>query len=57
MKQYPQTKLDDKKRIFGYRLSPLRQISENEFGFGWLTCRFRFFLNRSNLPLETAGGL
>ena len=32
MKPYPQRNLDDKKRMFGYHLSPLRRINENAFG-------------------------
>ena len=31
-KPYPQTNLNDRKRMFNYRLSRMRQISENAFG-------------------------
>ena len=41
MKPYPQTNLTDRKRIFNYRLSRMRRISENVFGI-WGS-RFRVF--------------
>ena len=41
MKPYPQTNLSDRKRIFNYRLSRMRRISENVFGI-WGS-RFRVF--------------
>ena len=49
---YPQRNLNDKKRIFCYRLSHFCRMSENAFGI--LGCRFQFFLGRLNLTLETA---
>ena len=52
MKRYPQRNLDDVKRIFCFRLSRFRRVSENAFGI--LACRFRLFLGRSNLTPETA---
>ena len=51
-KPYRQRNLDDKKRIFCYRLSHLCRVSENAFGI--LGCRFRLFLGRLNLAPETA---
>ena len=43
MKPYSQRSLDDIKRIFGYRLSRFRRVSEN--GFEIWSSRFRLFLN------------
>ena len=39
MKPYPDKSLDDKRRIFNYRLSRFRRVSEN--GFGIWSNRFR----------------
>ena len=52
MKPVPQRGLDDRKRIFNYRLSRFRRISEN--GFGIWASRFRLFLSRVNLFPETS---
>ena len=52
MKPFPQKGLDDIKRIFNYRLSRFRRISENAFGI-W-TSRFRIFMSRVNLNPDTA---
>ena len=52
MKLYPQRNLDDVKRIFCFRLSYFRRVSENAFGM--LAFRFRLFLGRSNLTPGTA---
>ena len=47
MKPYPQKSLDATKRIFNYRLSRARRISENFFGI--LVNRFRIFIRPLNL--------
>ena len=52
MKPYSQRPLDDIKRIFGYRLSRFRRVSEN--GFGIWPSRFHLFLGRENILPETA---
>ena len=54
MKRYAQRNLDDKKRMFNYRLSRFRRVTENTFGI-W-ACRFRIFLTRINSP-EVATGI
>eukprot|EP00794_Sanderia_malayensis_P002889 gene2889-biopygen2376 len=41
MKPFPQANLDDRRRIFNYRLSRVRRLSENVFGI-WSN-RFRVF--------------
>ena len=52
MKPYAQRNLDLKKRIFNYRLSRARRISENFFGI--LVNRFRIFRQPINLGHEKA---
>lgn len=47
MKPYPQTGLNEEKRIFNYRLSRCRHISENAFGI--LGNRWRVFRSRITL--------
>ena len=47
MKPYPEKGMDDKKRIFNYRLSRFRRVSENAFGI--LVNRFRMFGKRIDL--------
>lgn len=42
MKPYGQKNLSEEKRIFNYRLSRARRLSENVFGI--MSCRFRVFL-------------
>ena len=50
MKPYSQIGLTEEKRIFNYRLSRCRRISENAFGF--LGNRWRVFRSRINLAPE-----
>ena len=50
MKPYPQKGITDRKRIFNYRLSRFRRVSENAFGI-WVS-RFRLFLSRCSLTPE-----
>ena len=52
MKPYPQRNLDERKRIFNYRLSRLRRISENVFGI-WVS-RFRVFTTKILLSPDKA---
>lgn len=47
MKPYPAKSLDDASRVFNYRLSRARRVSENAFGI--LVHRFRIF--QSTIPL------
>ena len=52
MKPYAQRQLSDEKRIFNYRLSRFRRVTENAFGI-WAN-RFRLFLGRCNLSPDKA---
>ena len=52
LKPYSRRSLGDIKRIFGYRLSRFRRVSEN--GFGIWSSRFRLFLGRANFLPEMA---
>lgn len=52
MKPYPQRNLNEEQRIFNYRLSRGRRISENVFGI--LTSRFRVFLSTLCVKPESA---
>ena len=52
MKPFAQTKLVDRNRVFNYRLSRMRQLSENVFGI-WVS-RFRVFLTTIALSPEKA---
>ena len=52
MKPYPQSNLTDRKRIFNYRLSRMRRISENVFGI-WSN-RFRVFTTSVALAPDKA---
>ena len=52
MKPYPQSSLSDRKRIFNYRLSRMRRISENVFGI-WSN-RFRVFTTSIALAPDKA---
>lgn len=52
MKPYPQRNLNEEQRIFNYRLSKGRRISENVFGI--LTSRFRVFLSTLCVKPESA---
>ena len=51
-KPYPQTNLNDRKRMFNYRLSRMRQISENAFGI-W-DSRFRVLTTAMALSPDKA---
>ena len=51
MKPYPAKDLTDIRRIFNYRLSRFRRISENAFGI--LVNRFRIFSKRIDLEPNT----
>ena len=55
MKPYPHSGLSVEQRIFNYRLSRMRRISEN--GFGLLANRFRVFRNCILLPTQTVRSL
>ena len=50
MKPYPQKGLTTEKRVFNYRLSRMRRISEN--GFGILANRWRVFRRPFSLEPE-----
>lgn len=52
MKPYPDRALTDKKRIFNYRLSRFRRVTENAFGI--LTSVFRIFSSKINLGPDKA---
>lgn len=52
MKPYSQRKLTEEMRIFNYRLSRFRRISENAFGI-WVNV-FRLFSTRANLSPDKA---
>lgn len=52
MKPYPQRNLSEEKRIFNYRLSRARRISENVFGI--LSSRFRIFMSTLCVKPENA---
>ena len=52
MKPYAQKGLTDEKRVYNYRLSRFRRISENAFGI-WIN-RFRLFATRASLTPEKA---
>ena len=52
MKPFPQSNLSDRKRIFKYRLSRMRQVSENVFGIWGNT--FRVFTTPMALEPEKA---
>ena len=52
MKPFPERSLDDRKRIFNYRLSRFRRDSEN--GFGILSSRFRIFHTTIDLHPDLA---
>ena len=52
MKPFPEKGLDDRRRIFNYRLSRFRRISENAFGI--LTSIFRMFGAKLNLHPDKA---
>ena len=52
MKPYPQKNLTDRKRVFNYRLSRMRRISENVFGI-WSN-RFRVFTTSIALAPDKA---
>ena len=55
MKPFPDKGLDDRKRIFNYRLSRFRRVSENAFGI-W-TNRFRIFRTTIQLPPDVVAVL
>ena len=55
MKPFPQSGLSVEQRVFNYRLSRMRRISEN--GFGLLANRFRVFRTFILLPPETVRSL
>ena len=50
MKPYAQRNLDDERRIYNYRMSRLRRVTENAFGI--LVNRFRLWVGRCNLSPE-----
>ena len=52
MKPYPQRNLSEEKRVFNYRLSRARRVSENVFGI--LASRFRVFHSKLCVIPETA---
>lgn len=51
LKPYPHKHVDTSKRVFNYRLSRARRVSENAFGI--LANRFRVFLGPINLGPDT----
>ena len=55
MKRYSHSNLDDRKLLFNYQASRYRMVTENAFGI--LSCRFRLFVARTCLSLETAVNL
>ena len=60
MKPYPQKNLSDEERIFNYRLSRTRRISENEFGIlanRWRVCRKPFLLSPDKVKVITYAAL
>ena len=60
MKPYPQTGLTEEKRIFNYRLSRCRRISENAFGIlgnRWRVFRSRIALAPDKVSLLVLGAL
>lgn len=52
MKPFSQSKMSDRNRVFNYRLSRMRRLSENVFGI-WAS-RFRVFLTTMALSPDTA---
>ncbi len=52
LKPYPDRALTDRKRVFNYRLSRFRRVTENAFGI--LTSVFRIFSTKINLCPDTA---
>ena len=52
MKPYAEKQLNDERRVFNYRLSRFRRVSENCFGI--LTNRSRIFCNRFDLHPDIA---
>jgi hypothetical protein len=55
MKPYPRANLAYDEKIYNYRLSRARRISENEFGI--LVSRFRVFEKPIDLNVKTVGKL
>ena len=52
MKPYSSRNLDEDSRVFNYRLSRFRRISENAFGI--LAAKFRIFLAKINVSPSKA---